>query len=71
MLVFVNSERRQQVSKLLVGFGLLFLGLDFMQEAVAEVQSQLNLETYKDLSLWGFGLLGLIATVVIRSSGAI
>jgi len=70
-LVFVNSEKRQQISKLLVGFGLLFLGLDFMQEAVAEVQSQLNLEAYKNLSLWGFGLLGLIATVIIRSSGAI
>lgn len=70
-LVFVNREKWQQVAKLLVGFGLLFLGLDFMQEAVAEVQSQLNLETYQNLSLRGFWLLWMIATIVIRSSGAI
>ncbi|MBP7848206.1 hypothetical protein KA013_03260 [Patescibacteria group bacterium] len=42
-----------------------------MQESVAALQSQLDLETYKNLSLWGFGLLGIIATIVIRSSGAI
>ncbi len=70
-LVFVSKEKYQQIAKLLVGFWLLFLGLDFMQESVAALQSQLDLETYKNLSLWGFGLLGIIATIVIRSSGAI
>lgn len=54
----------------LIGFGLLFLGLDFMKTSIENVADQIDLSLYTNLGLWVFLLIGLIITVLIQSSSA-
>lgn len=54
----------------LIGFGLLFLGLDFMKLAIESVADQVDLSLYANLGLWVFLLIGIIITVLIQSSSA-
>ncbi|WP_339611719.1 Na/Pi symporter, partial [uncultured Planktosalinus sp.] len=44
----------------LIGFGLLFLGLDFMKDALDAVADQIDLNFFSQFGLWAFLLLGLI-----------
>lgn len=54
----------------LIGFGLLFLGLDYMKTSIETLANQVDLHQYSDLGLWVFLLIGLIITVLIQSSSA-
>lgn len=54
----------------LIGFGLLFLGLDYMKIAVAGIAEQIDLSRYAGLGLWVFLLIGIIVTALIQSSSA-
>jgi phosphate:Na+ symporter len=55
---------------LLVGFGLLFLGLDYMKISIENVAGQIDLATFSSYGLWAFVLLGVIITALIQSSSA-
>ncbi len=55
---------------LLIGFGLLFLGLDYMKEAIEQVAGQIDLSSFAAYGLWAFLLLGLFITALIQSSSA-
>ncbi|MDO8967622.1 Na/Pi cotransporter family protein [Algoriphagus sp.] len=54
----------------LIGFGLLFLGLDFMKTSIEDVAGQVDLSLYANVGLWIFLLIGLVTTVLIQSSSA-
>lgn len=54
----------------LIGFGLLFLGLDYMKTSIETIAYQVDLHQYADLGLWVFLLIGLGITVLIQSSSA-
>lgn len=54
----------------LIGFGLLFLGLDYMKTSIETIANQVDLQQYADLGLWVFLLMGLGITVLIQSSSA-
>jgi phosphate:Na+ symporter len=54
----------------LVGFGLLFLGLDFMKVSVENIADQIDLTFFAHYGLWAFLLLGLVITGLIQSSSA-
>lgn len=54
----------------LIGFGLLFLGLDFMKDALDAVADQIDMTFFSQFGLWAFLLLGLIVTALIQSSSA-
>src|SRR5680860_948921 len=54
----------------LVGFGLLFLGLDFMKVSVENIAGQMDLTFFSNYGLWAFLLLGLVITGLIQSSSA-
>lgn len=54
----------------LIGFGLLFLGLDYMKTSIEILASQMNLQDYAELGLWVFLLIGIVVTVLIQSSSA-
>ncbi len=56
---------------MMVGFGLLFLGLDFMKASVDAMQGQFGLEHFKNLNLREFGILWFILTIMISSSWAV
>jgi phosphate:Na+ symporter len=54
----------------LIGFGLLFMGLDYMKTAIEVISSQVNLEDYAGLGLWVFLIIGTVITILIQSSSA-
>ena len=69
--IFNLSEKWEQRAKLLVWFWLLFIGLDFMKESVDIYRATAETSISGNLSLRWYGALGIIATVVIQSSGAL
>jgi len=54
----------------LVGFGLLFLGLDFMKVSVENIAGEIDLAIFANYGLWAFLLLSLVITGLIQSSSA-
>ena len=54
----------------LVGFGLLFLGLDFMKVSVENIAGEIDLTYFATYGLMAFLLLGLVITGLIQSSSA-
>lgn len=60
----------KNIGGFLIGFGLLFLGLDFMKDSLDAVAEQLDLSAFSKYGLWAFLLLGLVVTALIQSSSA-
>ncbi|MDA3847192.1 MAG: Na/Pi cotransporter family protein [Vallitaleaceae bacterium] len=73
MLFFLKSKKNAIVAEILVGFGMLFIGLEFMKEAIDPFSEA---EAFKNAFLMLgsnplFGILaGAIVTAVIQSSSA-
>src|SRR5690606_4668207 len=55
---------------LLIGFGLLFLGLDYMKVAIENVAGQIDITAFAAYGLWTFVLVAIIITALIQSSSA-
>jgi phosphate:Na+ symporter len=53
-----------------IGFGFIFLGLEFMKTAIEEVANQVDFQKFKYFGLWFFLLLGILITALIQSSSA-
>jgi phosphate:Na+ symporter len=60
----------KSLGSFLIGFGLLFLGLDYMKEAIEQVSGQFTLSDYGKMGLIVFLLIGLVITALIQSSSA-
>lgn len=60
----------KNLGSFLIGFGLLFLGLDYMKGAVETLTSHVDFTQYDNLGLFTFLLIGLIITALIQSSSA-
>src|SRR5690606_29051241 len=69
-LVMEGRPVLKNIGSFLIGFGLLFLGLDFMKDTIEQVAGQLELSTFAGLGLWVFLLIGLVITALIQSSSA-
>jgi phosphate:Na+ symporter len=76
-LVFSKNNNRKSWGELMVGFAILFLGLDFLKGSVPNISESPEilafLANYTDLGLWStlmFIAIGTILTVVIQSSSA-
>ncbi len=54
----------------LVGFGLIFLGLEGMKESLSFIAEGFDLSTYKQLNPYLFIFIGIILTALIQSSSA-
>jgi phosphate:Na+ symporter len=76
-LSLLDSARAKQLSEVLVGFGLLFLGLEFMKSGVPDVKG--NPEALQWLQAWAshgfastilFVFVGAALTVAVQSSSA-
>ncbi|QED38642.1 Na/Pi cotransporter family protein [Antarcticibacterium arcticum] len=55
---------------LLIGFGLLFLGLDYMKVAIENVAGQIDITAFAKYGLWTFVVVSIIITALIQSSSA-
>lgn len=76
-LFFSKNKKRKSIGELIIGFSLLFLGLEYLKDAVPEIDPTSdfiqNLGKYTNLgyiSLFLFVIIGTLLTVVIQSSSA-
>ncbi|MFD3158195.1 Na/Pi cotransporter family protein [Haloimpatiens sp. FM7330] len=71
--LFSKNEKAKQSAEILIGFGILFIGMDFMKHAVKPLR---EIQAFKDI-LVSFGsnpilgiLMGFGLTVIVQSSSA-
>ncbi len=71
ILMFIKDEKWEWYAKLLIGFGLFFVGIGWMKESVDAIKASFDIAQYKWLPLWGFGVLGAVFSAMMSSSGAL
>ncbi len=69
-IVFGTTPKVFQGSRLLLGFGFLFLGLDFMKTGVANYAQHIDLAALADYGNWLYLLIGIMITALMQSSSA-
>lgn len=71
LMVFLQERPRTAlVGQLLFGFGLLFLGLDFMKESISAAANAFDLRPYAAYNRFFFFGIGVVLTAVVQSSSA-
>jgi phosphate:Na+ symporter len=73
-LLFVLAPHHKKIdatAKIMIGFGLLFFGLDIMKTAIESVAGSIDLSSFRDYPLYTFVALGFIITGLIQSSSAV
>ncbi|MCC5795641.1 MAG: Na/Pi cotransporter family protein [Chromatiales bacterium] len=71
--VFGGGSRRGALGQALAGFGLFFLGIDFLKDSFEGIGDSLDLAAMADWGLLGvvaFMLTGIVLTVLMQSSSA-
>lgn len=68
LIFLAHSTRYVNVSKLLVAFGFLFHGLDFMKTSVEGLATAIDIAALPELGLGVYFLVGLLMTAIIQSS---
>jgi len=72
-LIFCDSSDKPklyQFCRLLIGFGFLFLGLDYMKGSVESLGQNFNLSMVPDYGLWLYLVVGTLLTAVMQASAA-
>lgn len=72
-VIFILSGRRPRVlnsALLLIAFGFIFHGLEFMKTSVEQVTPMLNLSAISGYGIGVFLLIGLALTALVQSSSA-
>lgn len=70
LILLGRSVRYSNISKLLVGFGFLFMGLDYMKSSVEELTTLFDISSIAQYGLPVFFLFGLVSTAIMQSSSA-
>jgi len=70
MVIFGTTSRIFQVSRLLIGFGFLFLGLDYMKISVENFAQGFDLSQVPNYGPWLYLLVGSLMTALMQSSSA-
>jgi len=70
IVLFKPSSKPSQVTRLLIGFGFLFLGLDFMKGSVESFTQTFSLGQFPDYGLWFYLLVGTVVTALMQASAA-
>jgi phosphate:Na+ symporter len=69
-LIFKKRPILMYLSMILLGFGLLFLGLEFMKDSIGNLANQLDFSDFQNKGNWLFLLIGIGITAIIQSSSA-
>ncbi len=64
------SSKLFQVGRLLIGFGFLLLGLDFMKTSVEAYAQHIDLKDLSQYGTWLYLLVGALLTAMMQSSSA-
>ncbi|MEO6902739.1 MAG: Na/Pi symporter [Bacteroidia bacterium] len=70
LIVFHNNRKIYQTAKFFMGFGLLFLGLQFMKESMDSLLKAFDFAPYLHYHRLVFVLIGFVITALIQTSAA-
>lgn len=70
MLTFSERKNIFNISRFVVGFGFLFMGLDFMKVSIEHFAENVDITLFAGYSVFVFLLLGLVLTAIVQSSSA-
>lgn len=75
--LFVRNNKLKHIAEAMIGFGILFIGLEFIKDSVPDIQENPQILAFLDrFSDYGFGsilifvMVGTILTLVTQSSSA-
>lgn len=74
-LLFVKNNQAKSVGEALIGFSILFMGLDFLKNSVPEISADqlqylVGLTEYGVFSTILFVFIGTVLTIIVQSSSA-
>jgi phosphate:Na+ symporter len=69
-LIFSNRPNLKNIGSFSIGFGLLFLGLDFMKSSIEALAQGIDMGKFQEYGNWIYLIVGLVLTSVIQSSSA-
>lgn len=76
-LLFSKINQRSSIGEIMIGFALIFMGLEYMKVSVPNINSNPEvlsfLTNYTDLGLWSYFIflaIGTFLTAIIQSSSA-
>lgn len=76
-LLFASNERLKQLAEFILGFGILFIGLEYLKDSVPDIKANPGimefLRPYTNMGMLStllFVLIGTILTIVVQSSSA-
>lgn len=70
MIALARSEKYVNISKFLIAFGLLFMGLDYMKQSVDQVSQLIDPSVFFGYGIVVFALVGALMTAIMQSSSA-
>ena len=70
LLFSTHSKKIMALAKVAIGFGLLFMGLDIMKNAIEVLSQSIDLSQFINYPLLIFVLIGFVLTALIQSSSA-
>jgi phosphate:Na+ symporter len=75
--LFSKSKKKKSIAELMIGFAMVFLGLEFLKESLPNIHEHQEilafLSAYTDLGIWSILIflgIGTLLTFVIQSSSA-
>ncbi|MDO5523513.1 MAG: Na/Pi cotransporter family protein [Bacteroidia bacterium] len=76
-LIFSSKSRNKSVGEFIFGFAFLFMGLDFLKDAMPDLQNNPEVlsfvQNFSDMGIWSvliFLLIGAVLTIIVQSSSA-
>lgn len=70
MIFFKDNKKLNEFGRFFLGFGLLFLGLNFMKASIEQFATSFDLSPYIAYGPYGLFLVGFVLTAIIQSSSA-
>lgn len=70
LILFRPSSKPYHLACLLIGFGFLFLGLDYMKSTVEGFAQGFSLDKIPNYGLWLYLLIGTLLTALMQASAA-
>ena len=70
LILFKPGTKLYHINRLMIGFGFLFLGLDYMKTSVETFSQNFNPGQFQNLALWMCLAIGTIITALMQASAA-
>lgn len=70
LILFRPGTRLSHLTRLMIGFGFLFMGLDYMKTSVEHFAKDFDPEQLRNLALWSYLLIGTVMTALMQASAA-